>query len=221
MSRVVRSASVAGTAFKAALRRSYGVFSAPRLPFTYRNLNEPLDRSRKKMPKEVTDPRQAFDEVLKNHSQVFIQTAAATPTPVIYAMCEVAKAKNLADIETQHILIGGPADSPLGAPGMSKHIRMCNFFLSAGHGARAAFSRGEADFVPIFLSEIPLLYRKGAKKVDIALISVSPPDRHGFCSLGVSVDMARSALQVADVVIAQVNKNMPRVFGDGAWKGLG
>ena len=196
--------------------RSYGIYSAPRLSATYRRLNEPLSFVGKKATKEVTDPRQPFEDILRSSNQIFIQTAASTPTVLVNAMANVAKEKDLRDIETMHILIGGPLDSPLGAPGMSKHVRMCNFFIGAGHGARNAMNRGEADFIPVFLSEIPLLFRKGARKVDIALISVSPPDKHGYCSLGPSVDCGRAALQVADVIIAQVNNNVPRTFGDGA-----
>lgn len=201
-----------------ARRRAYGVFSAPRLPSTYVKLQEPFDLTRagKKASKEITDPRQAFEEVLTHGSQVFIQSAAATPTPLVNAMCEVAQARNLTGINTMHILLAGPADGPLGAPGMAKHIRMVNFFIGPAHGARAAVNRGDADFIPVFLSEVPLLFRRGVRRVDVALINVSPPDKHGFCSLGVSVDCARSALQVAKVVIAMVNKHQPRTFGDGA-----
>jgi acyl-CoA hydrolase len=211
-------AAVGRAASTPARRRGYGVFSAPRLPSTYVKMQEPFDLTRagKKASKEITDPRQAFEEVLTDGSQVFIQSAAATPTPLVNAMCEVAKARNLTGINTMHILLAGPADGPLGSPDMAKHIRMVNFFIGPAHGARAAVNRGDADFIPVFLSEVPLLFRRGVRRVDVALINVSPPDKHGFCSLGVSVDCARSALQVAKVVIAMVNTHQPRTFGDGA-----
>ena len=80
---------------------------------------------------------------------------------------------------------------------------------------REAVNEGVADYVPVFLSEVPSLFRKGVMPLDVALVQVSPPDRHGFCSLGVSVDVSRAAVQTAKHVIAQINPNMPRTHGDG------
>jgi hypothetical protein len=87
-----------------------------------------------------------------------------------------------------------------------------NFFV--GPNTRKAVAEGRADFVPVFLSEIPLLFRRGILPLDVALISLSPPDRHGYCSLGLSVDITRSAVECARMVVAQVNTHMPRTFGD-------
>ena len=80
---------------------------------------------------------------------------------------------------------------------------------------REAVGEGVADYVPVFLSEVPGLFRKGIMPINVALVHVSPPDKHGYCSLGVSVDVARAAVQVAEHVVAQVNPNMPRTHGDG------
>src|SRR5690606_29501607 len=87
--------------------------------------------------------------------------------------------------------------------------------LFVSQNVRRAVNSSRGDYIPIFLSEIPKLFREGYLKLDVALIHVSPPDKHGFCSLGVSVDVARAAVVSAKYVIAQVNPNMPRTHGDG------
>ena len=87
--------------------------------------------------------------------------------------------------------------------------------MFTGANVRKAVQAGRAEYIPIFLSEIPLMFRRGVMNVDVALIQVSPPDKHGFCSLGVSVDCTRAAVQAARYIIAQVNPNMPRCHGDG------
>jgi acyl-CoA hydrolase len=96
---------------------------------------------------------------------------------------------------------------------MAKSFRVNALFVAAN--LRQAVNEGRADYLPVFLSEVPQLFRAGVLPLDVALIQVSPPDRHGFCSLGVSVDVTRAAVQVARTVIAQVNPNMPRTHGDG------
>jgi len=87
--------------------------------------------------------------------------------------------------------------------------------LFVGPNVRRAVEEGRADYLPVFLSEVPRLFRAGILPLDVALVHVSPPDRHGFCSLGVSVDVSRAAVQTARAVIAQVNPRMPRTHGDG------
>jgi 4-hydroxybutyrate CoA-transferase len=87
--------------------------------------------------------------------------------------------------------------------------------LFVGHNLREAVNSGRADYIPVFLSEVPRLFRRGILPLDVALLHVSPPDRHGFCSLGISVDVARAASDTARILIAQVNPNMPRTHGDG------
>src|SRR5690606_1851352 len=93
-----------------------------------------------------------------------------------------------------------------------------SFFINAlfvSSNIREAINDGRGDYVPVFLSEIPLLFKQGILPIDVALIQVSPPDKHGFCSLGVSVDVAKTAVQTAKYVIAQVNPRMPRTHGSG------
>ena len=120
-----------------------------------------------------------------------------------------------AGIEVKHIHIEGPAPH-LDAP---QRFHDTSYFVGAN--CRAAIGgAGNADYVPVFLSEIPLLFRRGVAKVDVALVHVSVPDAHGFCSLGPSVDVTRAALQVAGSVVAQVNPQIPRVFGDGSVRGV-
>ena len=87
--------------------------------------------------------------------------------------------------------------------------------LFVGSNVRRALAEGQGDYVPIFLSEVPNLFRSEILPLDIAMIQVSPPDKHGFCSLGVAVDCTLAAVQSADHVIAQVNPQMPRTHGDG------
>ena len=110
-----------------------------------------------------------------------------------------------------HIHTEGPL--PHLAPEAAGTFRDYSFFTGAN--ARGAVNKGLADFVPCFLSDIPGFFRRGIRPVDVALISVSPPDAHGYCSLGPSVDVTRAALQAAKCVVALVNTHVPRVFGDG------
>jgi acyl-CoA hydrolase len=103
--------------------------------------------------------------------------------------------------------------APYAAPEFAKSFRVNALFVGAN--VRRAVEEGRADYLPVFLSEVPSLFRTGILPLDVALVHVSPPDRHGFCSLGVSVDVARAAVQTARTVIAQVNPRMPRTHGDG------
>lgn len=146
---------------------------------------------------------------IKSDSTVFIHTAAASPTGLTEAM---VRRPELTNMKVVHIHTEGTA--PHMSPAAAGRFRTTNFFT--GGNAREAINDGRADFVPVFLSEIPLLIRRGIQPVDVALISVSPPDKHGFVSLGPSVDIARAAVQVAKTIIAMVNPQMPRTFGDAS-----
>jgi acyl-CoA hydrolase/GNAT superfamily N-acetyltransferase len=122
----------------------------------------------------------------------------------------VSSGAHLADNEVIHLLTLGPA--PYVAPEMTGRFRHCAFFI--GSNVRAAVQEGRADFIPVFLSEIPQLIRSGRVGIDVALIQTSPPDAHGFVSLGVSVDVVRAAVDSAQLVLAEVNPRMPRTHGD-------
>lgn len=142
---------------------------------------------------------------------VFAQGAAATPIELLNAMTKHGKERNLRDIRVVHMHTEGPASYC--APELKDIFRSVSTFM--GGNVRKAVAEGRGDSIPIFLHEIPLLFRKKMIQPDIALIHVSPPDQHGYASLGTSVDCVRAALENSKVIIAQINKNMPRTFGDG------
>jgi len=119
-------------------------------------------------------------------------------------------ASDLHDVEICQALTIGPADYV--NPGMEEHLRVNTLFIS--HNVRKAVQEGRADFTPVLLSEFPLLFKRGILPLDVAIIHVSPPDEHGFCSLGVEVGLTKSPAESAKVIIAEVNQQMPRTLGD-------
>ncbi|KAL5013389.1 hypothetical protein ScPMuIL_007659 [Solemya velum] len=143
--------------------------------------------------------------------RVYIHGGAATPVRLVDALTRHGKLGNLADVEIVHAPTEGP--STYNDPEYEGIFRSNSLFI--GNYSRKAISEGRADCVPIFLSEIPLLFRRKIWKIDVAMISLSPPDNHGYCSMGPGVDCTRSAIQNADYIIGLVNKQMPRTFGDG------
>jgi len=148
-------------------------------------------------------------ECVKSGDRVFFHGMAATPTKLIEAL--VGRSGELRDVEIVHLHTEGEAI--YAAPEVAESFFVNNLFI--GGNLRGAVNEGRADYVPVFLSEIPNMFRRGVLPLDVAFITVSAPDRHGFCSLGVSVDVAVSAVQSAKKVIAQINPNMPRTHGDG------
>ncbi|MFM9905244.1 MAG: acetyl-CoA hydrolase/transferase family protein [Pyrinomonadaceae bacterium] len=147
-------------------------------------------------------------QVIRSDDRVFIHGVAAAPQELIRAM--TGRASELRNVEIVHLHTEGAA--PYAAAEFAESFRVNAFFV--GKNVREAVREGRGDHIPIFLSEIPSLFRKKVLPIDVALIHVSPPDNHGFCSLGVSVDIARAAVECAKYVIAQVNPNMPRTLGD-------
>ncbi|MFD2999172.1 acetyl-CoA hydrolase/transferase family protein [Pontibacter toksunensis] len=146
--------------------------------------------------------------VINSGDRVFLHGSAATPSYLIQKLAE--RADELRDVELVSITTFG--DMPVADPKHSDSFYINSLFVSAN--VREAVNSGRGDYVPIFLSEIPKLFRSGIMPLDVAIVHVSPPDRHGFCSLGVSVDIAREAVLSAKHVIAQVNPQMPRTHGD-------
>jgi 4-hydroxybutyrate CoA-transferase len=146
--------------------------------------------------------------VIQSGNRVFIHSVAAAPGRLIEAM--TARAPELRDVEIVHLHTEGPA--PYAAPDMSGSFRVNALFVGAN--VRDAIHKGDASYIPVFLSETPQLFRRNILPLDVALIQTSMPDPHGFCSLGVSVDCSRAAVQMAKRVIVQVNPNMPRTHGD-------
>ncbi len=152
------------------------------------------------------------DEALKsvqNGERIFVHGGAATPSKLIDAL--VRRHAELRNIEIVHIHTEG--DAPYAQKEYSQTFNINCFFV--GKNMRSAMGQTNVQYIPIFLSEIPPLFRRGIMPLDTALVQVSPPDNHGFCSLGVSVDIAKAATDVAGKVIALVNPQMPRSLGDG------
>lgn len=141
--------------------------------------------------------------------RVFVHGAAATPTPLLEAL---AARRDVEDVRLYHLHVNGPA--PWTAPECAGCFRSVSFFN--GPGMRAPVEDGRADFVPIFLSDIPGLFSSGRLPLDVAIVQLSPPDRHGYCSLGTSADAARAAIDSARFVIAEINEQMPRTHGNTA-----
>jgi acyl-CoA hydrolase len=140
-------------------------------------------------------------------ARVFVHGAAATPTPLVEAL---TRRHELAGVTLYHLHTAGPA--PFADP--EHEGRFLSVSLFAGPPVRDAIDEGRADFVPIFLSDIPRLFLDRVIPLDVALLQLSPPDRHGYCTLGTSVDAALAAAQAATQIIAEVNQRMPRTHGN-------
>ena len=147
--------------------------------------------------------------VVKSNDRVFFQGAAMTPNVLIDALCE--RYRELNNVEIVQIHTHGDARY-LDAP-YNEAFKLLTFFV--GDNVRKGVNGNTGDYIPIFLSEIHWLFRRNTLPLDVAFIQVSPPDQHGFCSLGVSVDITLPAIQTAKTVVAQVNPNVPRTHGDG------
>ncbi len=156
---------------------------------------------------KVMSAREAL-RCVESHMRVYIQPGCAEPETLVGALIE--RGPFVRDVEIVHLLTMGRADYI--APEMAGHFRHNAMFIGAN--VREAVNDGRADYTPIFLSEIESLFESGEMLIDVALIQVSPPDSHGFCSFGVGVDTTLTAAKKARFVIAQVNDQMPRTYGD-------
>jgi 4-hydroxybutyrate CoA-transferase len=145
---------------------------------------------------------------IKSGDRVFLTGNCSVPERVLGALVDYAR-ESLHDVELSQVLTIG--DAEYAAPELAGHIRVNTMFI--GEGVRPAVQAGRADFTPVFLSEIASLYRTELP-LDVALIHVSPPDEHGFCSYGVEVGVTKTAAEVAGTVIAEINSRMPRTLGD-------
>lgn len=148
-------------------------------------------------------------KVVKSNDRIYIQAAAATPSILIKALSE--RAADLRNVEICHLHTEG--DAPYANPELRESFHVNSFFI--GQNVRHTLAAGNGSYTPVFLSELPLLFRKNILPLDVVFIHVSPPDIHGYCSLGVSVEATLAAIENAKIVIAQVNAQMPRTFGDG------
>ncbi|NPA06213.1 MAG: acetyl-CoA hydrolase/transferase family protein [Chloroflexi bacterium] len=148
--------------------------------------------------------------VIQSGQRVFLTGNCSVPQTLVHALVQRARAGEIEDVELVQVLTVGDAEYV--SPDLEGRIRVNTLFISAN--VRQAVHEGRADFTPIFLSEIPALFRSGELPLDVALIHVSPPDEHGFCSFGVEVGITKPAAESARIVIAEVNDRMPRTLGD-------
>jgi acyl-CoA hydrolase len=147
--------------------------------------------------------------LIQSNQRVFVHGSACTP---IYLLHELAKEKDrLNDVEIVSITLRG--DIEIDKPEYQSAFHINSMFVSAS--VRNAVREGRADFIPVFLSDIPDLFKRKIMEVDVAIVQVSPPDEHGYCSLSLSIDIARSAVDSAKHIIALVNPSLPRTHGDG------
>jgi len=146
--------------------------------------------------------------VVRSGDRVYVHCAAATPSVLLDAL--VARADDLRDVTVVHLHTEGPG--PHLAPEMEGHFRHRALFV--GPNARRAVSEGRADYVPVFLSDIPRLFESRALPLDVVFVNATPPDAHGFCSLSTSVDAMHAAIRAAKTVVVQLNRSMPRTLGD-------
>lgn len=139
--------------------------------------------------------------------KVFVHGASATPTPLLTALC---KRQDLENVKLYHLHVAG--DIPFADPNQQGSLWSVSLFT--GPALRKPIEEGRADFMPIFLADIPRLFTSGTVQLDAALVQLSPPDQHGFCTLGTSVDTAKPAADSAHIVIAEINDQMPRTHGN-------
>jgi 4-hydroxybutyrate CoA-transferase len=156
---------------------------------------------------KIVSPEQAVAGI-RSGDQIYVQCAAAAPSVLLDAL--VARAPELEDVGVIHLHLEGPG--PHLAPDMATHFRHRALFI--GSNARAAVNDGRADYVPVFLSDVPRLFESGALPLDAVFVNATPPDRHGFCSLGTSVEAMHAAIRAARTVIVQFNPSMPRTLGE-------
>jgi acyl-CoA hydrolase len=157
--------------------------------------------------KKLRTPDEAL-RCVQSGMRVYIQPGCAEPETLVDAL--IQRAPHVQDVEIVHMMTMGRA--PYVAPEMAGHFRHNAVFI--GGNVREAVNEGRADYTPVYLSEIEELFESGAMPLDVALIEVSPPDSHGFCSFGVGVDTTLTAARLARYVVAQVNDQMPRTYGD-------
>ncbi|MEY8847825.1 acetyl-CoA hydrolase/transferase family protein [Psychroserpens sp. XS_ASV72] len=148
-------------------------------------------------------------KVVKSNDKIYLHAAAAAPTVLIKALSE--RHEELRNVEICQLHTEGEA--PYANPEYAESFHVNSFFI--GRNVRHTLAAGNGSYTPVFLSEVPNLFKRNIVDIQVALIHVSVPDQHGYCSLGVSVEATLAAIDNADYVIAQVNKQMPRTFGDG------
>ncbi len=162
---------------------------------------------KKEYQHKLKDPKSALSHI-RPGNRIFVGTGCAVPSLLVKTLETIGS--KLRDTEIMHILTVG--DTPYTNEQFCDNFRCNAFFI--GQNTREAIAEGRADYTPVFLSDLPQLFKSGSIPIDVALIQVSPPDDHGFCCFGISVDVVKSASESATIVIAEINPNMPRTWGD-------
>jgi len=147
-------------------------------------------------------------KAVKSGDRIFLTGNCSVPNKILSAL--VDRAAELKDVEINQALTVGSADYV--SPEMEGHIRVNTMFIS--HNTRQAVQEGRADFTPVLLSEFPLLFKDNILPVNVAFVHLSPPDQHGYCSFGIEVGLSKSPAESAEIIIAEVNEQMPRTLGD-------
>lgn len=158
---------------------------------------------------KFVSPEEAV-KVIKDGDRIHMHSVACAPQKLIKAMCDRGRAGEIRDIKIQHLHTEGPA--PYSGAEFEGIFQMESFFV--GHNVRKDTQAGFADYIPVFLNETQRLIREGYCRPNVTMIQVSPPDKHGYVSLGTSVDCTLAAVENSDYVIGVVNPNIPRAFGD-------
>lgn len=157
--------------------------------------------------KKIVSAEEAV-KTIQSNQRIFLTGNCSTPKELLAAL--VRRAPELEDVEICQALTIGPADYV--SPEMEGHLRVNTLFIS--HNIRSAVHEGRADFTPVLLSEFPLMFKLGLLPLDIALVHLSPPDEHGFCSFGIETGLTKGPAESAKIIIAEVNERMPRTLGN-------
>jgi acyl-CoA hydrolase/ribosomal protein S18 acetylase RimI-like enzyme len=170
------------------------------------------EKMREKYPEKFVPEERIFSHIHRG-DRIFIGTGCGEPQYLVRALIRYVESHPTAFYDAEVFQVWTLGLAPYAEERFKSNFRHNSFFIS--NNTRAAVNQGVADYTPIFLSKVPDLIRRGLVPIDVALIQTSPPDAHGYMSLGVSVDIVKAAAETASVVIAQINSNMPRVHGDG------
>ena len=174
--------------------------------------NEKCEQMKRAYPEKFVSEQEIFSRIHRG-DRIFISTACAEPQYLVRALIQFVESNPKAFFDAEVIHVWSLGVAPYTEEKFKSNFRHNSFFV--GNNCREAVNRGMADYTPIFLSRVPELLSRGLVPIHVALIQTSPPDEHGYMSLGVSVDIVKAAVESAKVVIAQVNSHMPRVHGDG------
>jgi acyl-CoA hydrolase/RimJ/RimL family protein N-acetyltransferase len=174
--------------------------------------NEKCEQMKRAYAEKFVSEQEIFSRIHRG-DRIFISTACAEPQYLVRALIQFVESNPKAFFDAEVIHVWSLGVAPYTEEKFKSNFRHNSFFV--GNNSREAVNRGMADYTPIFLSRVPELLSRGLVPIQVALIQTSPPDEHGYMSLGVSVDIVKAAVESAKVVIAQVNSHMPRVHGDG------